>query len=77
LTRGLDWDVVVLVEVDAGLLLGWVVGDAVELTLDTLVGWAWNVLAVNPFAITRACSRATIASIATTAASSCTISLAG
>jgi hypothetical protein len=76
LTRGLDWYVVILVEVDASLLLAWVVGYAVQLTLDTLIGWAWNVLAVNPLAIARAC-RATIAGIATTAASSCTISLAG
>jgi hypothetical protein len=48
LTGSLDGDVVVLLEVDTGVLLGGVVGHAEELALDTLVGRAGNVLAVLP-----------------------------
>ena len=48
----LDWDIVVLLEVDTSLLLGWVVLDAEEFTLETLVGWAGSVLALLPGAIT-------------------------
>ena len=51
LTGSLDWDVIVLLEVDAGLLLCWVVGNAEELTLDTCVCWPWDVLAVDPSAV--------------------------
>ena len=48
----LDWDIVVLLEVDTSLLLGWVVLDAEKLTLETLIGWAGSVLALLPGAIT-------------------------
>ncbi|KAH9860816.1 hypothetical protein J1614_012149 [Plenodomus biglobosus] len=58
LAGSLNGDVIVLLEVDARLLLGGVVGDAEEITLETLVGWAGNVLAVLPLAVTRATRRA-------------------
>ena len=48
----LDWDIVVLLEVDTSLLLGRVVLDAEELALETLVGWAGSVLALLPGAVT-------------------------
>jgi hypothetical protein len=55
---GLNWDIVVLLKVDTGLLLGWVIKDTEELTLDTWVGWASNVLAVAPLSVTAATSDA-------------------
>jgi hypothetical protein len=58
LARGLDRDVVILLEVDTSLLLRRVVGDAVKLTLNTGVGGAGNMLAVLPLTVTRAASRA-------------------
>jgi len=51
LSGSLDGDVVVLLEVDAGLLLGRVVGDAIQLTLDAGVRWAGDVLAVSPLTV--------------------------
>jgi hypothetical protein len=72
-TRGLDWDVVVLLKVDAGLLLGGVVDNTKEFTLETRVRRARNVLAIAPLAVTRAASRATaMAFIATAVAASTT-----
>jgi hypothetical protein len=56
LTRGLDGDVIVLLEVDTGVLLGGVVGHAKQVALETLVGRAGNVLAVLPGAVTRSAS---------------------
>lgn len=52
----LDWDIIVLLEVDTSLLLGWVVGDTEELALHTRVGWARNVLAIPPLSVTTAAS---------------------
>ena len=54
LARGLDGDVIVLLEVDTGLLLRGIVGYTVELTLNTGVGRTGDVLAVLPLSITRA-----------------------
>jgi hypothetical protein len=66
LTRGLDGDIVVLLEVDTGVLLGGIVGHAKEVALQTLVGRAGNVLAVLPGTVTRSAStsRATAAGLA-------------
>jgi len=52
----LDWDIVVLLEVDTSLLLGWVIGDAKELTLNTWVCWSGDVLAIFPLSITATAS---------------------
>jgi hypothetical protein len=48
----LHWDIIVLLEVDTSLLLGWVVGDTEELALHTGVGWASNVLSIPPLSVT-------------------------
>ena len=55
-SRGFDWDIVILLEVDTSLLLGWVVGYTEELTLDAGVCWTCDMLAVLPCAITAAAS---------------------
>jgi hypothetical protein len=68
LSGRLDWDVVVLLEVDTGLLLGWVVQDAKELALDAGIGRACNVLAVNPLAVSRTSRSARAAAEAAAAA---------
>ena len=52
MTGGFDWDVIVLLEVDAGLLLGWVVCHAEKLSLQTWVWWSSNVLPVAPLSVT-------------------------
>ena len=57
----LNWDIIVLLEVDTSLLLGWVVGDTEELALNTWVGWASNVLAIPPLSVTTATSGDTTA----------------
>lgn len=64
LARGLDGDVVVLLEVDTSVLLGRVVGSTEKFALDARVGRARDVLAVLPSTITRAPR-----SVASTAAS--------
>jgi hypothetical protein len=61
LARGLNRDVIVLLEVDTGLLLRRVVGDTVKLALDTGVGRTGDVLAILPLSIARA-ARSTTAS---------------
>lgn len=53
-TRGFNRDIVILLKVDTGVLLGRIVGGAKELTLDTGVSWAGNVLSVSPLSISRA-----------------------
>lgn len=45
MARSLNRDVIVLLEVDAGVLLGGIVGCAKELSLDAGVGRASNMLA--------------------------------
>jgi hypothetical protein len=70
LTRGLDRDVVVLVEVDAGLLLGGIVWHTIQLALGAWVCWARDVLAINPLAITGARRRTAGASVAASSTSS-------
>jgi len=71
-TGGLDGDVVVLLEVDTGVLLRGVLGGSKEITLQTRVGRARNVLAVAPLTVTRATGIAatTAAAGSTTATSS-------
>ena len=54
---GFNWDIIVLLEVDTGLLLGWVVSYAEELSLQTWVGWSSNVLPVSPLSVTSTTSR--------------------
>ena len=61
LAGSLNGDVIVLLEVDTSLLLRGIVGYTVELTLDTGVGRARNVLAILPLSITRAAGRASAA----------------
>jgi hypothetical protein len=56
-SRSLDGDIIVLLEVDTGLLLGWVICNTEKLTLETRVGWTWNMLPITPLSITRATSR--------------------
>ncbi len=56
-TRGFDWNIVVLLEVDTGLLLGWVVSYAEELTLETRIRRSGNVLSITPCSITSTTSR--------------------
>lgn len=52
----LDRDVIVLLEVDAGVLLGRIVGSTEELTLNARVGGTRNVLSIAPLTIARAAS---------------------
>jgi hypothetical protein len=52
--RGFDGDVIVLLKVDAGVLLGRIVGSAKELALNTRVRRARDVLSVSPLSVTRA-----------------------
>lgn len=54
---GFDGDIIVLLEVDTGLLLGWVVSYAEKLSLQTWVGRSSNVLSVSPLSVTSAASR--------------------
>ena len=67
----LDWDIIVLLEVDTSLLLGWVVGDTEELALHTGVGWASNVLAIPPLSITTSAGRDSAATTAGSRVSVC------
>jgi hypothetical protein len=53
----LNGNVIVLLEVDTGLLLGWVVCNTEELTLQTGVGRAWDVFTITPLSVTRPTSR--------------------
>jgi hypothetical protein len=56
-TGSLNGDVVVLLEVDTGVLLGRIVGSGTEeLALDTGVSRTGNVLSVSPLSITRSAS---------------------
>jgi hypothetical protein len=57
MARGFDGDIIVLFEVDTGLLLGWVVSYAEKLSLQTWVGRSGNVLSVSPLSVTSAASR--------------------
>ena len=52
----LNWDVIVLLEVDTGLLLSWVICNTEKLTLHTRVGRAWDMLAIAPLSIAGATS---------------------
>jgi hypothetical protein len=54
---GFDWDIIVLLEVDTGLLLGWVVCYAEKLSLQTWIWWSSNVLPVTPLSVTSSASR--------------------
>ena len=56
-SRGFNRDVVVLLKVDSGLLLGRVVRNTEQLTFKTLVGRPWSMLAIFPLAIARATGR--------------------
>lgn len=74
ISRSLNRDVVVLLEVDASVLLGRIVGSTEELALDAGVGRTRDVLAVLPLAIARAASSvatagAAVATFMTTVAS--------
>jgi hypothetical protein len=53
-SRGLDWNIIILLEVDTGLLFGGVIQDAEELTLKTWVGRAGDVFALSPLSVTAA-----------------------
>jgi hypothetical protein len=53
MARSLDGDVVVFLKVDAGVLLGRVIGSAEELSLQTRIRGARDVLSVAPLAISR------------------------
>jgi len=70
MTRSLNGNVIVLLEVDTGVLLRGVIGGTKKLALDTGVSRARNVLSIAPLAITRA------ASSVTTTASRVTIQVA-
>lgn len=64
-TRSLDRDVVVLLKVDTGVLLGRIVGSTKKLALDTDVLGARNVLSVPPLSISRAASSVATTAVAT------------
>jgi hypothetical protein len=51
LTGSLNRDIVIFLEIDAGLCFRWIVGNAEELTLDTCVRWAGDVFAIPPLSI--------------------------
>lgn len=50
-SRRFDWDIIVLFEVDASLLLERIVDDSEEVSLNAWIGWACDVLAIDPLAI--------------------------
>jgi len=54
LTRGLNGNVVVLLEVDTGVLLGRIIDSTEKLTLDAGVSRTGNVLSVAPLSVARA-----------------------
>jgi len=64
-TGSLDGDIVVFLEVDTSLLLGWVICNTEKLTLDTWVGRASNVLSITPLSITATACWSTTAAAAT------------
>lgn len=67
-----NWDIIVFLEVDTGLLLAWVVSDTEELALNTWVGWSSNVLSLDPSSITATSrSRTTTTAAASRWASVC------
>ncbi len=51
-----DWNIVILLEVDTGLLLGWVISYAKQLSLETGVRGSGNMLSVTPLPIASAAS---------------------
>jgi hypothetical protein len=51
-TGSFDGDIIVLLEVDTSLLLGWVVCHAEKLPLQTWVGRSGNMLAISPGSVT-------------------------
>jgi hypothetical protein len=53
---GFHWDIIVLLEVNTGLLLGWVVCHAEKLSLQTWVWWSSNMLPLTPLSVTSAAS---------------------
>jgi hypothetical protein len=64
LTGGLDWDIIVLLEVDTGLLLAWVVCYTEKLALLARVGWSSSVLAILPCTGSTTTGRAGTTSVA-------------
>lgn len=65
LTRSFDGNVVILFEVDTGVLLGRVIdGSTEKLPLDTWVGRARDVLSVPPLSVARAASGLTATRVA-------------
>jgi hypothetical protein len=70
----LNGDIVVVGEVDAGVLLGGVIlTETEELTLQTGVGRTGDVLAVTPLTIARATDRSTTATAVATTTSTTTV----
>ena len=55
-SRSLDGNVIVLLEVDTGLLLGGVIEHTEELALETGVGWSRDVFSISPLSVTAATS---------------------
>ena len=72
LTRGFNGNVIVLLEVDTGVLLRRIVGSTKELTLKTRVGRSRNMLSIAPLAVSRAAGVTTTTT--TAAAASATTS---
>lgn len=71
-TGSLDRDVIVLLEVDTGVLLGGIIDGTEQLPLNARVGRAGDVLAVTPLAVARA-ARAVAASVAALMAAATTV----
>lgn len=61
LAGSLDGDIIVVGEVDTGMLLAGIVGDAEEFAFETSVRGTGNVLSITPLAITRASGSAAAA----------------
>jgi hypothetical protein len=72
---GFDWDIVILLEVDTGLLLGWVICHAEKLTLETWISRTSNVLAIAPLAITTTTSWSRASATATTTSRGITVGI--
>ena len=56
MARGFNGNIIILLEVDTGLLLGWVISYAKQLSLETWVGGSSNMLSVTPLPIASAAS---------------------
>jgi hypothetical protein len=69
--RGLDRNVIVLFEVDAGMLFRRIINGTKQVPFKTRVRRAWNMLSISPLAVTGAAGVAAATTTAAAAAAAC------